>query len=38
LSKQDYDQPELYHLVINTARVPLEDAERLVVQMVNPEA
>jgi cytidylate kinase len=38
LSKQDYDQPELYHLVINTARVPLEDAERLVVQMVRPEA
>jgi len=37
LGKQDYDQPDLYHLVINTARVTLEDAERLIVRMVKQQ-
>ena len=36
LGKQDYDHPELYNLVINMARVSLEDAVRLVLQLVAP--
>lgn len=35
LGKQDYDQPDLYHLVINTSRVALDEAERLIVRMVQ---
>ncbi len=35
LGKQDYDQPDLYHLVINTSRVSIEDASRLIIRMVQ---
>ena len=35
LSKQDYDQPELYHLVINMARVELDEAAHLILDLVN---
>ncbi len=35
LGKQDYDQPDLYHLVINTAKVSMETAEHLIVYMVK---
>ena len=36
IGKQDYDQPELYHLVINMARLRLDQATRLILDMVNP--
>lgn len=36
LGKQDYDHPELYHLVINMARVSLDEAVRQVLQLVSP--
>jgi cytidylate kinase len=35
IGKQDYDQPELYHLVINMARVDLDSAFDLITQLVN---
>jgi cytidylate kinase len=35
IGKQDYDQPELYHLVINMARVELDDAVRLITNFVK---
>lgn len=35
LGKQDYDHPELYHLVINMARVSLDDAVQQVLQLVG---
>ena len=35
LGKQDYDQPDLYHLVINTSRVSIDDASRLIIRMVQ---
>ncbi len=35
LGKQDYDQPDLYHLVINTSRVSLNEASRLIIHMVQ---
>ncbi|MCG6893405.1 MAG: cytidylate kinase-like family protein [Desulfobacteraceae bacterium] len=35
LQKTDYDNPSLYHLVINTGRVPLESAKQLVCQMLT---
>ena len=38
LGKQDYDEPELYHLVINTARVGLPAAAQMIVRMVTPSA
>ncbi len=36
IGKQDYDQPELYHLVVNMARLDLDSATRLILNMVNP--
>jgi cytidylate kinase len=35
IGKQDYDQPELYHLVINMARVDLEDAIQMILHLVK---
>ena len=35
IGKQDYDQPELYHLVINMARVDLEEAIQLILHLVQ---
>jgi cytidylate kinase len=35
IGKQDYDQPELYHLVINMARVDLEEAVQLILHLVQ---
>ena len=35
IGKQDYDQPELYHLVINMARIDLEGAADLIVRLVS---
>jgi cytidylate kinase len=35
IGKQDYDQPELYHMVINMARVDLDDAVQMVLQLVH---
>ena len=36
LGKTDYDDPFLYHLVLNMGRVSLEEAQRLVCKAVNP--
>ena len=36
IGKQDYDQPELYHLVINMARVQMDEALRLIINYVDP--
>ena len=38
IGKQDYDQPELYHLVINMAKVDLRQAEQLILQLLRPSA
>lgn len=38
IGKQDYDHPELYHLVINMAKVSMDEALRLIVGMVTQEA
>lgn len=38
LGKQDYDHPELYHLVLNMARVSLEEAVQQVLQLVSPKS
>jgi cytidylate kinase len=35
IGKQDYDQPELYHLVINMARIDLDGAADLIIRMVS---
>ena len=35
LGKTDYDDPFLYHLVLNMSKVSLEEAQRLVCRMVN---
>jgi cytidylate kinase len=35
IGKQDFDQPELYHLVINMARVDLDDAIQMILQLVK---
>jgi len=35
IGKQDYDQPELYHMVINMARVDLDDAIQMILQLVQ---
>ena len=35
IGKQDYDQPELYHMVINMARVDLEEAIQLILHLVQ---
>lgn len=36
IGKQDYDQPGLYHLVINMARIDLEGATDLIIRLVSP--
>ena len=38
IGKQDFDHPELYHLVINMAKVDLEDAVQMIIQMVTHQA
>ncbi len=38
IGKQDYDHPELYHLVINMARVDLDDAVGMILQLVKPKS
>jgi cytidylate kinase len=35
IGKQDFDQPELYHLVLNMAKVDLESAVQLIIRMVT---
>jgi cytidylate kinase len=35
IGKQDYDQPELYHLVINMARIDLDEAADLIIRLVS---
>ncbi|MGD9008250.1 MAG: cytidylate kinase-like family protein [Desulfobacteraceae bacterium] len=35
IGKQDYDQPELYHLVINMARIDLDGAADLILRLVS---
>ena len=35
IGKQDFDQPELYHMVINMAKVDLEDAVQMILRMVT---
>jgi cytidylate kinase len=35
IGKQDYDQPELYHLVINMARIDLDGAAELIIRLVS---
>jgi cytidylate kinase len=35
IGKQDYDQPELYHMVINMARVDMDDAAQMILQLVQ---
>lgn len=37
LGKQDYDRPDLYHMVINIARINLDEAERLIIRMVRQQ-
>jgi cytidylate kinase len=37
IGKQDYDQPELYHLVINMARVDMDEAIEMITNMVKKE-
>jgi cytidylate kinase len=34
IGKQDYDQPDLYHLVINMARIDLKEAADLIIDLV----
>jgi cytidylate kinase len=36
IGKTDYDNPFLYHLVLNMSRVSLEEAKMLVCNLVNP--
>jgi len=36
LGKTDYDDPFLYHLVLNMGRLSLEDAAKMVCGLVNP--
>ena len=35
IGKQDFDHPELYHLVINMAKVDLDEAVQMIVEMVT---
>lgn len=37
IGKQDYDQPELYHLVINMARVEMDEAIEIITKFVKKE-
>lgn len=36
LGKQDFDNPSLYHLVLNMSRLSLEKAQQLVVNLLKP--
>jgi cytidylate kinase len=36
LGKTDYDDPFLYHLVLNMSRLSLEEAKKMVCNLVNP--
>jgi cytidylate kinase len=36
LGKTDYDDPFLYHLVLNMSKVSLDEAKKLVCDLVNP--
>jgi cytidylate kinase len=36
LGKTDYDDPFLYHLVLNMSRISLEEARKIVCKLVNP--
>lgn len=38
IGKQDYDQPELYHLVINMARIDLDEAADLIIRLVTSKS
>ena len=38
IGKQDFDHPELYHLVINMAKVDLGEAAQMITQMVKHQA
>jgi len=35
IGKEDFDNPDLYHLVLNMSRMTLEDAEKIVLGMVG---
>lgn len=35
LGKQDYDQSELYHLVVNMAKVTMDEAQQLIIRMAS---
>jgi cytidylate kinase len=35
IGKQDYDQPELYHMVINMARLDVDEAVQMILQLVQ---
>lgn len=37
IGKEDYDQPNLYHLVINMAKVDLNDAANIIINMAIPK-
>ncbi len=37
IGKQDFDQPELYHLVINMAKIDLDDAVQMILQLIKPK-
>ena len=37
IGKQDFDHPDLYHLVINMARIDLDDAVAMILQLVKPK-
>ena len=38
IGKQDYDQPDLYHLVINMAKVDLNDAADMIIRMATQKS
>lgn len=37
LGKTDYDDPFLYHLVLNMSRISLQEAKKMVCNLVNPQ-
>jgi cytidylate kinase len=36
LGKTDYDDPFLYHMVLNMSRLSLDEAKKMVCHLVNP--
>lgn len=38
LGKTDYDDPSLYHLVLNMGRIELETAKKMILQMIEEKA